>query len=1173
MRFFFEALNVGQIPIDLVDVLAQVNCRYFDGCLIVEVHDHRRPTQEPKTKKQRVSNLLTWSSFSNSSTPDTSNRIPPSPSTNPSETAKIPEPGSTAINGLKVDGAQRPAAALTNGTVTDGELASETPVNSSPDANSSKVYKKVMRPTSETINLDLLLACERSRTKLSPDDVLELESMVLLAIEEPLDLEPDVQVSRVSNAIRFVEYGHLLPSKRRKYNSAEIEAEQAEREEKLKLLTLMDDRKSREFQPSFNRVSQVNEWRHKKYVNDAEVYPAAVPSVSLGKKPPTKKNRSQMSLFSDGRRVIRTLRFVQTTSGRSTHTVFHVLELPDNNGLQGIMRWGTLPDTSINGGSRTFSFPNEEIMRMHIDNFKLLLGIENNRLIYDSIYPNGVPTSGPPPTSPTVAAPSTLNGASSSAEAPVSASVSVSSPTVTNAPVSSVSPSKAASPTTETESQSPIVAASSPTASETPKQKSASAAKNSIRNSRIKSPQPKQKKSASNNKDSTEPEDKASREKSASVGAQKAKSTGSTKSKSKSKSSAASQDTKPPSKDADADKDTQDAREITSTDSVKDTDDVGDRDNTPASSLQTDQASAEPEALKYAINTEPDNTSAATTGKKAQAKGGAKTQRKKAAPKEKKSKVKPKSAGAKGAKDATSKSKAGDVESASPVPATGDAENIAAGDGQNAAKQNINTSQGVTSAAANGNLLSMSPMVSNANIPAQSQAAAVSQTSLLNAALGLSSQTNPSAQAMQNMPFELPKHITKEYLQANPHYYAILRNHMTALVKQKQQQQQAGMPNVGSPNPLGSPQMRPGVPLNAATVAQMFQAMQGANEASSNGAGGVGAGSPANASASSANMSAAIGSIPPGDTPTLVASPVGMATSQAPPGFTSPAMRPNTMPPNAAAVPPGLQNLAPTKEEIILIQNYCRLFEVPFQNIQAPQLAMLIRLAKTGELRQAIMSRLQTISHNHQSANTGGNRTMANSSNSHSNATDSANLRQQQPQHFVNATTSVQSSPVVSSALPMNAGGAGLPGNPASSNAQTTNPMQLPPELANLPPTEKIKLLEAFIQRQRAVAMNNPGAHIQGPATSASQQALQAAIALQQQRNAAAGGGSLGATTSGAVANPATLGTQAPAMRPMRPNPGATATMQPRPLAAMMGSPTPAPSVPGSAPMGLPTGQ
>ncbi|KAJ2507811.1 Transcription factor spt20, partial [Coemansia sp. RSA 1939] len=660
MRFFFEALNVGQIPIDLVDVLAQVNCRYFDGCLIVEVHDHRRPTQEPKTKKQRVSNLLTWSSFSNSSTPDTSNRIPPSPSTNPSETAKIPEPGSTAINGLKVDGAQRPAAALTNGTVTDGELASETPVNSSPDANSSKVYKKVMRPTSETINLDLLLACERSRTKLSPDDVLELESMVLLAIEEPLDLEPDVQVSRVSNAIRFVEYGHLLPSKRRKYNSAEIEAEQAEREEKLKLLTLMDDRKSREFQPSFNRVSQVNEWRHKKYVNDAEVYPAAVPSVSLGKKPPTKKNRSQMSLFSDGRRVIRTLRFVQTTSGRSTHTVFHVLELPDNNGLQGIMRWGTLPDTSINGGSRTFSFPNEEIMRMHIDNFKLLLGIENNRLIYDSIYPNGVPTSGPPPTSPTVAAPSTLNGASSSAEAPVSASVSVSSPTVTNAPVSSVSPSKAASPTTETESQSPIVAASSPTASETPKQKSASAAKNSIRNSRIKSPQPKQKKSASNNKDSTEPEDKASREKSASVGAQKAKSTGSTKSKSKSKSSAASQDTKPPSKDADADKDTQDAREITSTDSVKDTDDVGDRDNTPASSLQTDQASAEPEALKYAINTEPDNTSAATTGKKAQAKGGAKTQRKKAAPKEKKSKVKPKSAGAKGAKDATSKSKAGD---------------------------------------------------------------------------------------------------------------------------------------------------------------------------------------------------------------------------------------------------------------------------------------------------------------------------------------------------------------------------------------------------------------------------------------------------------------------------------------------------------------------------------
>ncbi|KAJ1810213.1 Transcription factor spt20, partial [Coemansia sp. RSA 2599] len=297
MRFFFEALNEGKIPIDLVDVLAQVNCRYYEGCLIVEVRDHRRPTLEPKTKKQRVTDLLTSSAFGNKQSNGANGSLSPTE------------------DGTYAERAQQ-------------------------DAGSVKVYKKVMRPTSETVNLDIQLVCERSRTKLTQDDVLEMEGMILLAIEEPLDLEPDFQVSRVSNAIRYIEYGHLLPRKQRKYNSAEVEAEKAEREEKLKLLTLMDDRKNREFQPSFNRVSQVNEWRHKKYVNDAEPYPAAVPASVAGKKTSTKKSRSQLSLMPDGRKVIRTLRFVQTINGQSTHTVFHVLELPDGKGLQGVMRWG-----------------------------------------------------------------------------------------------------------------------------------------------------------------------------------------------------------------------------------------------------------------------------------------------------------------------------------------------------------------------------------------------------------------------------------------------------------------------------------------------------------------------------------------------------------------------------------------------------------------------------------------------------------------------------------------------------------------------------------------------------------------------------------------------------------------------------------------------------------------
>ncbi|KAJ2719588.1 Transcription factor spt20, partial [Coemansia sp. Benny D115] len=465
MRFFFDALNEGKIPVDLVDVLALINCRYYEGCLIVEIYDHRRPTMEPKTKKLRVSELLTSSIFGNSQTSGAArlSEMSPSPMATPAHV--IPEPGSVALQ---------------NGGV---QLISEdTLIDGSQESGHIKVYKKVMRPTSETFNLDIYLTCDRNRLRLSQEDMLEIESMILLSIEEPLDLEPDFQVSRISNAIRYIEYGHLLPHKQRKYNSAEIEAEQAEREEKLKLLNLMDDRKTREFQPSFNRVSQVNEWRHKKYVNDAEVLPEAVPTAPAGKKAPTKKSRSQMSLLSDGRKVIRTLRFVQTINGRSTHTVFHVLELPEGKGLEGIMRWGSLPDTSINGGTKSFAFPNEDIMRMHIDNFKLLLSIENNRLIYDSIYPNGIPTAGPPPGS------------------VVSPAASSKPPPISTQGAAIVPDSAATSPTIDSAISSPVIPASGSLATSDAGVKTdaakakASVAKNSARGSRKNSPQPKTKK-------------------------------------------------------------------------------------------------------------------------------------------------------------------------------------------------------------------------------------------------------------------------------------------------------------------------------------------------------------------------------------------------------------------------------------------------------------------------------------------------------------------------------------------------------------------------------------------------------------------------------------------------------------------------------------------------------
>lgn len=61
-----------------------------------------------------------------------------------------------------------------------------------------------------------------------------------LAKEEPLCLDPSIQVTRVSNAINFKNSTQRL-KKKRKWNSTEREEELAKKAESDKLMTLMDE--------------------------------------------------------------------------------------------------------------------------------------------------------------------------------------------------------------------------------------------------------------------------------------------------------------------------------------------------------------------------------------------------------------------------------------------------------------------------------------------------------------------------------------------------------------------------------------------------------------------------------------------------------------------------------------------------------------------------------------------------------------------------------------------------------------------------------------------------------------------------------------------------------------------------------------------------------------------
>ncbi|KAI7903979.1 Spt20 family-domain-containing protein [Cokeromyces recurvatus] len=48
---FLTCIKDKKLPGDLMDVFNKASCRYYDGCLIVEIHDHRSKNAEPSKKR------------------------------------------------------------------------------------------------------------------------------------------------------------------------------------------------------------------------------------------------------------------------------------------------------------------------------------------------------------------------------------------------------------------------------------------------------------------------------------------------------------------------------------------------------------------------------------------------------------------------------------------------------------------------------------------------------------------------------------------------------------------------------------------------------------------------------------------------------------------------------------------------------------------------------------------------------------------------------------------------------------------------------------------------------------------------------------------------------------------------------------------------------------------
>ncbi|KAI8595934.1 Spt20 family-domain-containing protein, partial [Dissophora ornata] len=169
----------------------------------------------------------------------------------------------------------------------------------------------ILSPTQETLWADLSLLHEESGESWTSDMMLDFESKILIATEAPLCLDPSPMVTVLSNEICYHQTSATQRTrKRRKWNSLEREQEAARKAEEDKLMSMMDEKSTVDFQPNFGRLAFLKEWRQKKKMEETQLIPVLDPKKSKAK-------RQEMSVLPDGRKIVRTIRFEREDKRRN----------------------------------------------------------------------------------------------------------------------------------------------------------------------------------------------------------------------------------------------------------------------------------------------------------------------------------------------------------------------------------------------------------------------------------------------------------------------------------------------------------------------------------------------------------------------------------------------------------------------------------------------------------------------------------------------------------------------------------------------------------------------------------------------------------------------------------------------------------------------------------------
>ncbi|WAR60455.1 hypothetical protein PtB15_9B394 [Puccinia triticina] len=255
MKHWMDCIREQKMPNELLDVLDELGIRFYDGCLIVEVHDHRSAQQSSEQTQ-----------------PTTDQHQ--STGTNPQQ-----PPGSAAAH-------QRPSSSHHHQNNNTSSTSTDLP------NDQVSVHRLVLTPTCETLWRDILLMNEAKVTQLNrgsksssefkwgpitEEEAVELEAAILDRTTPALCLSPSIITSRIAN--QMLSETTLQPStdkkksRKRPLNSGEKEAMRRQRERQERYMHIADEGYDQAFAPTFSRIDLIKRLRTTRPVTAAPKEP------------------------------------------------------------------------------------------------------------------------------------------------------------------------------------------------------------------------------------------------------------------------------------------------------------------------------------------------------------------------------------------------------------------------------------------------------------------------------------------------------------------------------------------------------------------------------------------------------------------------------------------------------------------------------------------------------------------------------------------------------------------------------------------------------------------------------------------------------------------------------------------------------------------------------------